>query len=240
MSAAEQPMSQDAFIARLTLEQVTRAQYRLDETVPILDEFKTRHDQVVGAPGQAVIDLSRLLQLAANRIVVVEVNFDQLVEAHAGVDVRIFATEEEFVEAPDYIRRYLGGDEQAVPILKLHGTIDRPETCIINSGQTELGLGQSKLDSLRALLSPNNPRLWIYVGASLRDFDLRPVLLGEDFARGLNELWVSPYLDASVEEFAIQRSASWRQTSWPNVDDRLVAEAADPFFTAWRESVEAL
>lgn len=38
------------------------------------------------------------------------------------------------------------------------------------------------------------PRLWIYVGVSMRDKDLLPVLRGEDFARRLDERWVNPYL----------------------------------------------
>ena len=102
--------------------------------------------------------------------------------------------------------------------------------------------------SLRALQgTAESPRLWIYVGVSMRDRDLLPVLAGEDLARTLDERWVSPYLVDTVAEFAQAREAFWqevRPARRPKIEDRLITETADAFFSAladaWESGVPAL
>jgi hypothetical protein len=85
---------------------------------------------------------------------------------------------------------------------------------------------------LRALLPPRP--LWIYVGVSMRDTDLTPILAEEDFARALDERWVSPYLVETVAAFASGRVPFWRTTPLPTIEDRLITETSDAFFSAWR------
>jgi hypothetical protein len=237
LSTREQQMPQEHFIHQLTLERVIRAEQRFDPSLPTLREFRQHHDSVIEAPGAAVLDLAALLQRGAGRIVLAEVNFDQLVEKHSA-GLRVFASQHEFLAAAEYVRAYLTGEEAEIPLLKLHGTISDFATCVISEEQTEQGIGQEKLQALRALLDHQEPRLWLYVGASLRDLDIRQVLLGEEFARGLDERWVSPYLSESVEEFRNSREPIWRSTDFPTLDDRLITEKADAFLAAllnaWR------
>ncbi len=228
----EQHMSQEEFVRQLTLEEVIRVEQRMDSSLPTLRGFRERHDQLIKAPGPAVLHLAAVLEQAVGRIVVAEVNFDLLVET-TEAPLKVFASQQDFAEAPAYVKRYLVGEEPAIPLLKLHGSIADIETCVVSTEQTEQGLGQQKLEALRVLLDPSHPRLWVYVGASLRDLDLRPVLLGEDFSRGLDERWVSPYLTESVEEFGAGRAPRWTQhTDFSTIDERLITETADAFFQA--------
>lgn len=233
LTESELSIREDDFARQLTLEQVIRAEKRVFPNLPTLQEFRTHHDDVIEAPGQAVIDLAYTLEAMAGRAVVVEVNFDQLVERHCPIPLRVFSSINHFEEAAGYIRRYLAGEETAIPVLKLHGSIEEPDTCVVSDEQTQRGLGPGKLSALRALLD-TIPRLWIYVGASMRDRDLLPVLRSEDFARGLDERWVSPYLDFSVEEFAWERRGFWANTELKSIDGRLITETADAFFAALR------
>jgi hypothetical protein len=239
LSQREQAMSQEEFVDQLTVEQVIRAEQRMDPGLPTLVEFRELHNRVIGAPGSSVLSLAHVLQRRAGRIVVAEVNFDLLVERHAGIPLRVFAAQPEFRDAPEYIRRYLAGTETEIPLLKLHGTISDLGTCVVSTEQTQLGIGAEKLAALRTLLDNDQPPLWIYVGASLRDLDLRPLLLGEEFARGADERWVSPYLDASLEDFSQQRGPHWRRVSdLPTIEDRLITETADSFFAELSRAVD--
>ncbi len=236
LSMTEREMPQEEFIRRLTLEQVIHIEQRLDQSLPTLRDFREHHDRVIAAPGQAALDLAEILQHASGRLIIVEVNFDLLVETHTQAPLQVFASRMDFAGAPEYLQRYMDGRETAVPVLKLHGTISDAATCVVSTDQTELGLGQEKLEALRVLLDPAKPRHWVYVGASMRDLDLRPVLQNEEFARGVDERWVSPYLADTVEEFASSRSARWRGTGFETADDRLISETADAFFSALRQA----
>ena len=236
LAPSEQSLPRDAFAAGLTLERVLDAERRLYPQLPTLAEFKALHDHVVGSPGPAVLALASVLQRGSGRVIVVEVNFDLLVETHAGVATKVFASTTDFSVAPDYLARYISGEEHDIPVLKLHGTIQDFDTCVVTQEQTELGVGTEKLEALRALLDPEGrSRLWIYVGASMRDRDLLRVLTGEDFGRGLDERWVLPYVVESVEQYAESRSVFWNQTDLPRMDDRVIAETSDAFFTALAE-----
>jgi hypothetical protein len=232
----ERAMREDAFARQLTLEQVIRAEKRHFRSLPTLEEFKTLHDTVISKPGQAVTDLAFVLQQMVGRAVIVEVNFDCLVERHATVPIRVFYSDEHFEEAADYIRRYLDGTEDAVPVLKLHGSIEEPDTCVVSDEQTQRGIGAGKLDALRALIEGGS-RLWVNVGASMRDRDLNPVLHSPEFAWALEERWVLPYLDPAVDEFAAQRIPFWSETPLRSIEDRLITETADAFFAAVRRAL---
>ncbi len=236
LTNGELAMREDEFARQLTLEQVIRIERRADEGLPTLQEFRAHHDSVIGTPGSAVIDLSHVLQRMVGRAVVVEVNFDQLVERHCPVPVRVFFSNEHFERAATYLRHYLAGEETAIPVLKLHGSIEVPDTCVVSDQQMQQGVGHGKLTALGALLG-EPPFMWIYVGASMRDRDLMPFFQSEDFARGVDERWVSPYLDVSVEVFARERAGFWEKTERRRLSDRLVTETADAFFRALRDEL---
>lgn len=240
LSDEERTMPTNSYAKQLTLEQVVRAEQRVYPDLPTLAEFKSRHDAVIGTPGQGVRDFARVAELATGRLVVVEVNFDTLVETHAYVPMRVFASDEEFADADPYLERYLAGTETAVPLLKLHGTIERFDTCVINDFQTGQGVGPNKLAALRRLLGGgNDPTLWVYVGASMRDRDLARVFGGEDWARGVDERWVAPFLVETVKAFAAARAPFWERVPRRTIESRLTTETADTFFAALRAAVEA-
>lgn len=240
LSESEIEMPEDQFIRQLTLERVITAEKRIYTDLPTLQEFREHHDDVIEAPGSAVLDLMRVLEIAAGRVIIVEVNFDLLVETHTDVPLNVYASEDEFNGAADYVAQYLAGDEQAIPVLKLHGTISAVETCVVSQEQTEQGVGAGKLGALRRLITPNDePRLWIYVGVSMRDRDVVRVLEGEDFARGLDEIWVSPFLVSTVADFGGKRVPHWKDKPLRSIQDRLVTETADAFFANLRSAFEA-
>jgi hypothetical protein len=145
----------------------------------------------------------------------------------------VLASDEEFEDAEDYIIRYLNGQEADVPLLKLHGSIEREETCVVSDEQTEAGIGRGKLRAIRALYSEHK-RMWVYVGASMRDRDLLTVFRDSDFASGTDEVWVAPFLTNTVEDFANSRWAIWKRRDLRTVDERFISETADTFFQALR------
>jgi hypothetical protein len=234
LSATEQHMRQDEYVRQLTLEQVMRAEKRFDPDLPTLADFRMHHDAVVGAPGSAPLDLAAILERSEGRIILAEVNFDRLIETHSPVPLKVFSSDEDFSEAADYLGRYLTGAETEVPLLKFHGSIEQPDSCIVSAEQTEVGVSNGKLAALRALLDASHPRIWIYVGVSMRDKDLLRVFGGNDFVRGTEELWVSPYLPDTVEEYGLNQQPLWRDRELRSIEDRLISETADTFFAALR------
>jgi hypothetical protein len=243
LTEAEENMERAEYVRTLTLEQVVSAEKRHFGNVPTLEQFKQHHDAVINDPGAAVKHLVTVLKRAEGRIVVAEVNFDTLVEAHGPEDLKVFATDEEFAQAPAYIAQYLAGDVSGVPLLKLHGTIDRPESCIVSAEQTRKGLSQQKHEALRALLDPEEPRLWVYVGTSMRDRDLLAVFNGPDFRNGTDEVWANPFLNETIETYARGRVDTWKARRWTSIGDRLITEVADGFFDElnkeWQETKDA-
>lgn len=238
LSDDERMMAADLYAKQLTLEQVIRAEQKVYPDLPTLTQFKEHHDAVLGTPGQGVMDFARVAEFTVGRLVVVEVNFDQLVEAHSIVPTRVFASDDEFAAVPAYLDEYFAGNATDIPVLKVHGTIDRFETCVITDEQTGLGIGENKLAGLRRLLNAAEPTLWIYVGASMRDRDLSRVFGDEDWARGVDERWVAPYLVDTVEAFAKRRAPFWRLTPRQSVQSRLTTETSDAFLAALRVALE--
>jgi hypothetical protein len=235
LTESEESMGRDAYIAGLTLEQVVRIERRQLSALPTLVYFRQLHDSVVNSPGPAVLELAEILRHAHGRLILAEVNFDRLVETHSPVPLRVFASEEEFEDAEEYIVRYLNGLESEIPLLKLHGSIEREDTCVVSDEQTEAGIGNGKLRAIRALYSEER-RVWIYVGASMRDRDLLAVFGDSDFSNGTDEIWVAPFLASTVEEFARSRWAIWRKRDLRAIDERFISEMADTFFQALRSA----
>lgn len=240
LTAEELALNSEVYIEQLTLEQVVRVEKRLYPDLPTLREFAMHHDDVIDSPGTAVRELVKILGKIAGRVILVEVNFDLLIERHYTGPMRVFASEADFEDAATYIKSYLESEVEEMPLLKLHGTIDQLETCVVSDDQTEMGVGKRKLEALRALLADDPPRLWIFIGASMRDRDLLRVFNDEDWARGVDERWVSPFLVDTVEEFAALRIPFWRKRTLQSIDDRLVSETADSFFLALGQAVNAV
>jgi hypothetical protein len=236
LTPTEAGMSLSEFGHLLTLERVIQVESATHPDLPTLRELADLHATLVGTPGPAVIDLSHILENPGRPIILVGVNFDRLIEANTNANLRIFRTLADFRDAAKYVRRFLRGEENGIPYLKLHGCISNLASCVISTDQTQLGMGNNKLAALRAVVSRPRPRRWVYVGCSLRDLDLRPTLLHEDFARSVDEKWVNPYSLDSFDEFAERRLPFWRNTSRRTFEERLITETADSFFASLRQA----
>ncbi len=230
----EGAMSRQQFVAGLTLERVLREELRRysPETSPSLEDFRRRNAEAVQAMGPGPRLLRRIVQ-SGHRLVLVTVNFDTLIE-HENGDVRVFANDAEFESCVAYLDDYLehGG---AVPVLKLHGTIEDPQTIIATIDRTAMGLPSTREDALSRLTDQAASVPWTYVGYSMRDLDLVPVLERASFALGTEEVWVSPFPAATAESFAEEhRKAHWAplpgRAERRNYRERLISETSDIFF----------
>lgn len=227
-------LDEDTFVETVTLENVVRIEQRIAQTaVPqTLIDFKERHDTVVDRPGPAVRALGGMLD-SSHRLAIVTVNFDELIEHNFPDAVRRFATDEEFDACPTYLRDYFSGRESRVPVLKLHGAISVPESCVVTDVAIREGLSEAKRCSLAALL-PDGPRAsWVYVGASMRDVDVMPVLKDSPFkANRIDERWAMPYPEPSIEAFIANREHEWLRRDLEPAQPRYITEFADAFFEA--------
>lgn len=232
-------MPDQEYARQLTLEQVVDAESRNHSDLPTLTRFREHHDRVIGTPGQGALDLGRILKLRPGWIVIVEVNFDTLVETvSVDVPLRVFHTEDTFAGADEHIRQYLAGDSDEVPVLKLHGSIDDPSSCVVTTLQTGLGVGPHKLAALRALRDHEETLPLIYVGASMRDRDLAGVFGSQEWADMFDERWVSPYLVETVEAFGRSREDLWKASPHPTIETRLITETSDEFFAELLRQIE--
>lgn len=230
----EAAMSRQQFVAALTLERVLREELRRHspETSPTLEYFRRRNAEAVQAMGPSPRHLRHVIQ-SGRRLVIVTVNFDTLIE-HENGDVRVFADDTQFEGCVAYLDEYLehGG---SVPVLKLHGTIEDPQTIIATVDRTAMGLPETRVDALTRLIDAARPIPWTYVGYSMRDLDLSPVLQRTSFAQGTEEAWVSPFPAATAESFADEhRKAHWApwvgRAERRNYRERLISETSDIFF----------
>lgn len=221
----ERDMTHEQFAHQLTLERVLREEVWRDGDAEgvqhaTIVEFAERNRAAV--PGRAVTALHKLMT-SGKHLAIVTVNFDTMIES-AGT-AKVFATDEEFNEAPDYIAHYWKSGGQ-VPVLKLHGTIDKPDSIIATVEAVSRGLAPAKVSALRALLASDEPTRWAYVGYSMRDGDVTDVLGLQEFQKALEESWVSPFPVVTAEEFAdARRDYANRRNFWA----RCITSTADNF-----------
>lgn len=240
----DSPLDEDSFVESLTLEDVIALVTELTtDPSPTLAFFSNRHAEV--QPGTAINELASVVGRIAG-LVIVTVNFDELIEQAARVErLRVFVTPEEFGEFPGYLEHYLAGQETQVPLLKLHGTISAPESCVVSAVITGGGLATEKAEALRCLArsvpdTGQRPH-WVYIGTSLRDKDIVPVLLEPIFARAFEESWVMPLRPSGVEKFGGPRALQW-QIAGPRaltVDARTYSVSADAFARFVNEATAA-
>ncbi|MCY3923457.1 MAG: hypothetical protein OXG27_13845 [Chloroflexi bacterium] len=120
LTPREMALSAEDFIQQLTLEQVIRAEERhFGGLLPTLAEFKDLHDQLVDEAGPAVRNLCQYLDERDGRVVLVTVNFDTLVETHSEVLLEVFADDDDFGGAADYVAQYLAGKKSGSSRLRV-------------------------------------------------------------------------------------------------------------------------
>lgn len=215
------------FIRTLTLERVLEEQLRLTGTSPTLDRLRAESEEALRrAPSLSVQHLRRIAS-AGRKLVLVTVNFDRLIEAGGGLEV--FVTREDFGRFPSYLDEYMTRDGMNVPLLKLHGTIEAPDSIIATVGQVAAGLMPERREALLAL-ARRNPR-WIYVGYSMRDPDVTAVLASEEFQEGVQEHWVGPLPGMYASEFVASR-----RRARPDFMERSITQSSDSFLTLLGEA----
>ncbi|MFP3881939.1 MAG: SIR2 family protein [Actinomycetota bacterium] len=229
--AGERTMTREEFVSGLTLERVLREEFHRTETGQLpetLRRFQAEEEACLDRPGLAVQALRRLLELTS-RVILVTVNFDRLIEHDSDGRARTFATQHEFEDFPDYLPQYLreGGP---VPLLKIHGTIEQPETIVATVDRIAQGLPTSHWNALEALtMMHDHPIPWLYVGYSMRDEDVTHFLRKPGFTEAADERWVAPLYDPYVEQFVdSSRVALWRrQEDADSLRQRSITEIAD-------------
>ncbi len=242
LSPLEKHHGEDVFARNATLEQVARIEAELLDVgvPPSIRELQEHHDRRVEDAsyvfGDAIYALHRIID-SGRRLVIVTVNFDELVEYGHADQLDIAVDDDEFERLAEILAEMRGGGDHPdgkVPLLKLHGTISRPETCVVTDRQTRSGITPAKDRALRALIEdlPVDARApWVYVGASMRDIDLDVVFSAHEFnSSGVNERWVAPWPEESVRRFVETKNRWWAARE--SLLSHTVTETADAFMTA--------
>jgi hypothetical protein len=73
----------------------------------------------------------------------------------------------------------------------------------------------------------------------MRDQDLVPLLLRDPVLKRVDDRWVTPFLDASVEEFGMERLRAWTdsRSRATTVEQRTITETADEFFRTFKREL---
>lgn len=239
--------SREEFCDSLTLERVLLVEFTKwegRERSPTLQRLKTLNYHVIAAPSPGVRRFHKILA-ATHSLVVVTVNFDELVETAPDVHFNVLASPDQLDGADQVIADYLaataeraGSEARPVPVLKLHGTIGDLDTVIADVRRVADGLSDSVSRALERLTNDTEPVPWIYVGYSMRDADLVRVLAQRKFGVGTDEIWVAPSLPPTVRQFAADHRAHfWQERKAYELQMRHLTVTSDRFFielaTVW-------
>jgi SIR2-like domain len=226
LSPSEGRVSRDEFARSLTLERVLREElfHRGAGVSPTLLTMRDLNAKAIDRPGRAAEALGRLMSRQRS-LVIVTVNFDQLIETTG--PARVFASNDEFMECAAYLSDFHRNGGK-IPVLKLHGTLEQPSTIVATVDQTLSGLSPVKTEALWALagLGPRLP--WVYVGYSMRDPDLDSVLALPGLYTKLDEHWVSPFTVLTAQRFT-ERHRIYNSGE-PDFWQRSITVTADVFF----------
>lgn len=235
----------ESFVKSVTLERVLRESFHERGNRPRSDllaisEMMRHCAGALDRVSQGRAALRKLAAALAGRLVIITVNFDQLVETDLGAATRVMHTPDQFFDAAGYLTSYLNGEvgSGAIPILKLHGSIEDVDSLIANLDETSAGLDSRVHRALRELTDyvgadgVEAPLTWVWVGCSMRDQDVNQFLSGLP-AEALEEWWVDPAPGASLDEFVHQhRVSKWRNqpgASARELKDKLIVDLADQF-----------
>jgi hypothetical protein len=162
--------------------------------------------------------------------IVVTVNIDRQVEHDLLVDHAVYCRPGEFAAAKDHITEYIGGDHsKGVPILKIHGTSEDPDSMVVDLDQTLLGLDPAIQAALDAIFEDGMVD-WLWIGCSLRDRDVTRYMETKDGSSDLFELWIDPLPGPGIDVFIDRcRRQSAAEMHSVRRDQRVVSETADAF-----------
>lgn len=232
----ERHLTESAFAAGLTLERVLVEELHDPprELGPTLSHFKSEVEQAHSRSGIALEALHEFLAKTSRRVVLATVNLDDLIERQCGADVAPIISDDDFEDAPARIAEYWENDG-ASPLLKLHGSLEQPETVVASVNSVALGLSDQKIAALdAALIAPNGERTTVcYVGSSMRDRDINQLLGLRRYAECLDEWWIAPTIAQSVREFIeTYRHRRWQVAQVESSPEaHCVTQIADDFFS---------
>ncbi|MHB8233803.1 MAG: SIR2 family protein, partial [Solirubrobacteraceae bacterium] len=235
----EKEIGEEQFARSATLEQAVRIERDLFEVaIPqtiteLRDRYNDRVDDPAYRPGDAVYALYSMIE-RSRRFVIITVNFDELPERDHHDQLDIVVDDADFARIAPILQTMRQGGahpEGKTPLLKLHGTLNRPETCVATDEQTRSGVTPAKEEALMSLVRalPTEHRVpWVYVGASMRDIDLDRIFGARQFNESVSEFWVSPWPEPSVAHF-VYGKRRWWAAAGTSLLERTVTETADSF-----------
>jgi SIR2-like protein len=235
--------SRASFSAELTLERVLLESFR---DLGFRPRAEASVIQEIAKDCAAALDYVRpgrkaIRELAAKlpgQLIIMTVNFDQLIEKDLGVNCSVFYRPEHYRERLDELVSYVRGDSSIpLPILKLHGSIEDPDSLIATIDTTSAGLHDDVLNALNQVLeAAGKPLRWVWIGCSMRDRDMN-LWLGGLSANALDEWWVDPLPGKSLDDFfALQRAPKWSARG-QELRDRLIIDSADGFLRSLANQV---
>jgi hypothetical protein len=230
----ERDLTPSQFRERLTLERVLREEFhslagRAIDLSPAVQRISAEAAQALDHLPEGRKALRRLIERLP-RLIVVTINFDRLIEHDLPGEHRVIVRPHEFVEHRQLVVDRVRGESDVLPILKLHGTIEDPETLVATVDRTEFGLPPEIGATLDAMVAANNGAItWVWVGCSMRDADLRIWLGNHDGAKELTEWWVDPLPSQTLFEYARHLRESHWASLGQSLKDRLITETADTF-----------
>jgi hypothetical protein len=233
--AGEEGLDSATFVERLTLERVLREEFHRDgrEESPTLRHLIEKNKNAIERKRTRVRRALRTIIERPQRLIIVTLNFDMILEDEFGDGLQVFATTSSFTSAVDYLNTYceVGGK---VPVLKLHGSLDVPSSIVADVDTRSLGLAPGAAEALQRLRGePHQRRPWVYIGASMRDPDVTEVIGSSDFAERLDEWWVSPFPDPAVWLFVDEhRDSRWKKGERAGYHERQITETAEIFLSA--------
>lgn len=229
----EEDLKVEGFSRNLTLERVLREEFYTLSGRGRSEAVTVRRLQAVCKEAldrqpvgrQAIWKLSELLP----RLVIVTVNFDQLIESGMYLPHDVVVTEEDFAVHRDLVIARLRGEAESIPILKLHGSIENVSTLVADIDTTSRGLSREITNMLDAILGIAKPLTWVWIGCSMRDADILGWLAGQNGLTDLQEWFVDPLPPRSVKSYAAFRRAKEWATLSQSLYDRQITETSDRF-----------
>lgn len=242
---SERELTPRQFASRLTLERVLRESFfhlggRARDHLHVIQRLQMECERALSRtpPGrQALWRLAEILP----RLVIVTINFDELIESGMPRTHRVIVTPADFEEHRQLVVDRIMGRSETVPILKLHGTIGDLNSLIADIDATELGLPPAISGTLDATIrAVNGAVTWVWIGCSMRDADLLMWLRGKDGVDEMHEWWVDPLPGESLDEYAqFVRAGQWARLD-QGLSNRLVTETSDVFLSRIDERTAAL
>lgn len=202
----EEPGSQPLTFERVIREQIKQHDYSGAPTIQYLAQQCSEK-----SPSMGHICLGEILK-KGYRIIVVTTNYDTLAEEIIGYyqseGPLIIDDAQTARQHADLVSLYMQGKADGVPIIKLHGTIDRLETLAASVEDTRVLRGEMK-DILTRILSKKGhvdaklqERLRVvFSGYSFRDVDVWKVLEDEDIYTGMEDWIADPLPRHRAHEF---------------------------------------